>query len=585
MGEKLIKIKWWELFKPIEGIQVGEGLTNKLAIEREVIPILFAPGIMATPLKNQNGDKAWDPDDLWFMVKKYGLLNVTAKNRKALLIGAAFDKGYLSVVDADPEHNKKFANKEDTWRNQRGWGGVSWSSYGHFLEALQHKDNTDDWDEPVRHCFEFPVHACGYNWTASNRDSGAALAKTIDEVIQLYKSKGRLCEQVILITHSMGGLDARSAVKLHGAESKVLGIVHGVQPAFGSPAAYARMKGGFERPGDAPKDEGGLWSYLSNPLKTLKRKPLGTVASWVLGTDGEEVTSLLGNMPGGLELLPNHLYTDNAGNKSWLSFPAADGLSVVELPKADPYEEIYLAKDVFYRLVNPAWLDPGNTPNPRSKDLGPWESYELYLSEAEQFHLDLGTYVHPQTYQIYSEGLNTADRVIFRRHGYDWKNKARRLLEIIKADFPGRAASSAATAPLLGFNPVSFVVNGMVVAAIKDSDTLVNRGGFRCYVNDSDLDTPKDADAALFVMEMDPPPSTPVSLNGLQTGSGGDATVPVSSAAALKVLETASVTKDDESYLLRDHEPIFKTKTAQDIAFVAIENLARSKIRRKLGKP
>ena len=155
----------------------------------------------------------------------------------------------MQVLKDDPGHNKKFADQNDTTRAERGWGSASWNSYGAFLEALQHKDNTDDWDEPVRHCFETPVHVCGYNWTGSNRDSGAALAKYIDEVIQLYKSKGRICEQVILITHSMGGLVERAAVALHGAEAKVLGVIHGVQPAFGSPAAYSRMKGGFERPG------------------------------------------------------------------------------------------------------------------------------------------------------------------------------------------------------------------------------------------------------------------------------------------------------------------------------------------------
>ena len=49
-------------------------------------------------------------------------------------------------------------------------------------------------------------------------------------------------------------------------------------------------------------------------------------------------------------------------------------------------------------------------------------------------------------------------------------------------------------------------------------------------------------------------------------GSSGDGTVPVSSGAALNVLESADVTKDDESYLVRDHEPIFKTKTELDTA-------------------
>ena len=82
----------------------------------------------------------------------------------------------------------------------------------------------DDWVEPVRHCFEFPVHVCGYNWTASNRDSGAELAKYIDGVIEQYKKMGRLCDQVILITHSMGGLDARSACMRTGRNRKCLAL-------------------------------------------------------------------------------------------------------------------------------------------------------------------------------------------------------------------------------------------------------------------------------------------------------------------------------------------------------------------------
>jgi len=44
-----------------------------------------------------------------------------------------------------------------------------------------------------------------------------------------------------------------------------------------------------------------------------------------------------------------------------------------------------------------------------------------------------------------------------------------------------------------------------------------------------------------------------------------------------------SVSKEDENYLVRDHEPVFKTKTAQDIVFAAIENLARFKIKMKIG--
>ena len=204
---------------------------------------------------------------------------------------------------------------------------------------------------------------------------------------------------------------------------------------------------------------------------------------------------------------PNYFYTDNAGNKAWLSFPAADGLSVVTLPKSDPYKEIYLAKDVFYRLVNPEWLAPGSSQLKPSKKAmeTPWDKFSAYLEEAKLFHVDLQSQTHSQTYQFYSEGLNTADRIVFRRHAYDWKSKGKRLLEIIKADFPGRATISAAGTPLLGFNPVTFVVTGAVSAAIKDSDFMVNRGGFRCYTHESDLDTPKESADALFVMQIEMP--------------------------------------------------------------------------------
>ena len=128
------------------------------------------------------------------MLRKHGLVNVEAADRKALLVGASFKSEYLEVITDDPEHNKKFAHTQDTERAARGWGGVSWGSYGPFLEALQQYDYSSAWDEPMRHCFEHPVHVFGYNWTASNDDSGKKLAAYIDEVIKKYKAMGRICE-------------------------------------------------------------------------------------------------------------------------------------------------------------------------------------------------------------------------------------------------------------------------------------------------------------------------------------------------------------------------------------------------------
>lgn len=541
---KVIKINWRELFSPIPGFQCGAGLSNRLDIEREIIPIIFVPGIMGSRLKDSAGKKVWDPDDALFMVNTYGKFNVTAQQRKALVIGERFDMNYLSVFEDDAEHNQKFADKQDTGRAARGWGGVSWSSYGPFLEALQQRDYTDAvdalWSEPIRHCFEFPVHAFGYNWTASNGDAGKKLAAYIDEVMALYTCQGRICERVILVTHSMGGLVARSACKLHGAESKVLGIVHGVQPAFGAPAAYWRMKSGFERPQGGPTDS--IWDWFRNPLKMTKHKVLGTVAAWVLGTDGEEVTSLLGNMPGGLQLLPNKLYVDNKGNTAWLYFDDAQGQ--VALPKSDPYEEIYRKQDVFYRLVDPAWLDPGKDTAASNKGLfeqrSPWKYYESYLKNAERFHDQLGNQVHPQTFQFYSEGLPTAERIEFKREAHSREQ-------------------------------------------YQDSERSAKRGGFRTAV-------PED-EASHHDIKLD---TETVLAYTLQPPQGsGDGTVPVSSAKGLPAqvrdwvegTSTVAINDSHESWFDRGHEPIYKTRAGQHIACAAIENLALLKIEDHVGPP
>src|SRR5438046_7258926 len=90
-----IKVKWPQLFKPIQGLKAD--VLNKIVIEREVVPIIFIPGIMGTRLKNPTGKKVWDPDDVGFMVKHYGLVKSQAPQRKALLIGKSFDLDYLAV--------------------------------------------------------------------------------------------------------------------------------------------------------------------------------------------------------------------------------------------------------------------------------------------------------------------------------------------------------------------------------------------------------------------------------------------------------------------------------------------------------
>lgn len=410
-----------------------------------------------------------------------------------------------------------------------------WGSYGTFLVNLQQHQ----WPSRLNACFEFPVHAFGYNWTASSDNSGLHLKKYIEQTISNYRNgahshdrRKRDCDKVILVTHSMGGLVARSACVLHGAEDMVIGVVHGVQPAAGSPAAYWRMKAGFERPRGGPRKE--WWDWWRNPLKMSKYHLVGHISAVVLGTNGEEVTCLLGNSPGGLELLPTKEYRDNAGNVAWLEYPTAKGK--IRLPVADPYEEIYLLKDVAYRMVDPDWLNPE-----QKKKLGgkkePWHLYTGYLHQAKSFHNRLngkktfGSF-HPETYQFYGTDLESPDRVEFIRDN-------------LSAGVDCRAGAG---------------------------QLFVNKGCFKAYVNSWECSI-RDSWHAVAIVTLQPP------------GGKGDGTVPVSSAKILPLGKgrTVKIGTTEESRFDIGHQDILATSRAQEIVFSSIGKLMHKYIAVKLG--
>ena len=543
-----ININWYELFNPIPGFKTNE--QNRLCIRREIVPVIFVPGIMGSRLVIAQGGKkeskkAWDPDAKVFMLNRFGRFAVTALERKALLVGDKFDRDYLEVDNYNPQHNKKFASPTDPNRAKRGWGGIFWDSYGRFLKELQ----SHRWPEPIGHCFEFPVHAFGYNWSASCDDNGRKLGEYIDQTIDQYRNRlkdekreklPRLCDQVILVTHSMGGLVARSACLLHGAEKQVLGVIHGVQPTTGSPAAYWRMKAGFERPRFTV--DGDSWWRFFNPLKLVDavgRKVIGNITAATLGSNGEEVTSLLANIPGGLQLLPTPQYVDNTGQREWLSYQKNDG-TMLTLPKADPFSEIYLEQAEPWRMVNPDWIDPGKKPRSGKKYRGgdPWGGYAEKLKEAQAFHealAKLEKQAHDDTVQFYSTGLDSTHQVRYSRRPYEqtqapdpWQN-----VELVRQ--------------------------------------FTNKGEFRGYVDEKDKPLPTSEGAAAII------------ALAMPDGSG-DGTVPDSSGRALSLDQerTVAIGETDpcwyESRFDRGHEGIFQTNSAKQIVLRSIINLALKRI-------
>lgn len=428
----------------------------------KVIPVILVPGTMGSNLKIKKlpegfaekrytdgatldplsfppvkrtttgwGDKAWAPDDgVTFMVQRYYAL--TASERRRLL-----DPDNTEVdgrAEVDPEFAlKNFVfestgdgKKKDEMAEQRrrgflaemkrrGWSTVFQKCYVPLLAFLEYNLNRmfyfgelnyfwdtdmiagsqggakkwsiikgvkalteDDVKKAAR--YWFPVHAVGYNWIQSNTDSAQHLLRKIEEFTARFRKMGYECEKVILVTHSMGGLVARAAAhpELAGAEAdkakRILGVIHGVMPTHGAGTAYRRCHAGFE---GASIGEG------------------FNAAARILGKNGPEVTAIFSGSPGALQLLPNKLY-----GTGWLKIEDQYGEVVKRLPDADPYTEIYEKKDVWWRLMNPEWIDPNPSLN-EIKRADAWALYRRNLKKASSFHNKLGATHHPHTFVQY----------------------------------------------------------------------------------------------------------------------------------------------------------------------------------------
>jgi pimeloyl-ACP methyl ester carboxylesterase len=213
----------------------------------------------------------------------------------------------------------------------------------------------------------YPVYACGYNWLDSNLIAARRLKSRIESIIAENDGPDIRCKQVILVTHSMGGLVARACAQLQGMSQRILGIVHGVMPATGAAVAYRRCKVGM---GDED-----------------------LVAAQVIGRNGQEVTAVFAQSPGALQLLPSESY-----GKGWLSVRETTGNPILTLPKSDPYEEIYLERKKWWGLIREEWLRaPGGSPID-------WEDYVANIEMARAFHRQIAGSYHHNSFVFYGGG-------------------------------------------------------------------------------------------------------------------------------------------------------------------------------------
>ncbi|PKO89596.1 MAG: hypothetical protein CVU18_03565 [Betaproteobacteria bacterium HGW-Betaproteobacteria-12] len=409
-----------------------------------VIPVLFIPGIMGTNLKKKGSKTiAWRPPNM----DARGAANAIGQLFEYLFKGTEQRVKELNTAEAqvDPRGSISVGDSglpENVLR-ARGWGTVLRASYHPVMAKLQFnlnelaKFNTatcaaelrawaanegqeppTEWGaisgtalsrEEILHAanYQFDVWGGGYNWLESNCDSGAAIRDYIEKIILPYYNEGEevivetkddqpcriqrtkpvrpLAEKVIVVTHSMGGLVSRSLTEIHQCD-KVLGVSHGVQPATGAPDTYKRMRAGAEG-----------------------------IEQLFLGRNAADLTAILTQAQGGMELLPSADYNDG---KPWLrvrdkatpeEMDTGSGLTLPQ--RGDPYGEIYKSP-AWYGLVptenevlmNPAGGDgKSESSGAKSDDETPRDTLNRVINSVQKFHEAIqGKYKSP-TYVHYGE--------------------------------------------------------------------------------------------------------------------------------------------------------------------------------------
>jgi pimeloyl-ACP methyl ester carboxylesterase len=275
---------------------------------------------------------------------------------------------------------------------KRGWGQVSWGFYGPILKDLQLKLNPSR-KFPIRH----PVWVHGYDWRQSNQDSGDKLVQKIAKVLKEHPT----AKQVVIVTHSMGGLVCRSAL-LDGALPNVAGVVHTVQPSCGTPVAYRRFHSGATPTSlDGPGPDGKVLDWVASIFLAA-----------IQGIRPREYAITQSGLRGPLQLLPSNDYPEMF-LQMLLDDLATDNLEVVGGNSSTRFDDLY---DV-YALGK----SPGIVPEPFSflrrvaeGDLVTDEHTKRLranLDRARKFHQrfrdpSVGN-CHPLTFSLFGRGKRT----------------------------------------------------------------------------------------------------------------------------------------------------------------------------------
>lgn len=358
------------------------------------LPIVFVPGIMGSRLiiHERGGAVPWEPDRKTSILTNFAVRSpAIIRRRMNPALRTTFPQNlrgpdlFRTASSADLQRYRdeireiarsspsgyhaapaiegaaaRFEQEEQGRLIRKGWNEVAWSFYGPLLEGLETRSFRGA---------SCPAYAVGYDWRGSNARSAQRLHRRIGEILEEERA-----EQVVVVTHSMGGLVARSCIEQYG-EERVFAVVHVTQPAYGAPLLYRRFK------------TGGV--YMGHGAD-------GAMAL-LLGTTPEKTATALSISDGGLELLPSNTYRMRTGAHAqfpaWLSW---DGSLPAGRSFSQPPPDVHaLYREPTGRI---GIIPPGFSHN---------ADFEQRLQRAEAFQRTIDGVYHARTYWVCSEGETT----------------------------------------------------------------------------------------------------------------------------------------------------------------------------------
>lgn len=331
--------------------------SNGISLPRNV-PVILLPGIMGSRLFFPDIGQFWDPDDsermMFWAFQRCEPLRGYLHYQSPAQVMTAINPTIKDILPGPGGAQPIWGALPVPKRGWRGWESVVSKFYRSLLVALDGKSFVPE-DVTCN------AYAIGYDFRQSNLDSGRAAATRTRQILTEESADG-----FILVTHSMGGLVARSMLQSdHDLAKKAELVIHIMQPAWGAPYFYDALFRGL------------AYGSLTNP-------GLGMA----LGDTGEEFMTVASGQRGAVELLPNNAYIEShqkgtVDAAGWLRQRSIGDTEFAAGRTGDVYD-VYLSDEMDQPGL--LWMTKCLDKRRGTNSVSITEQMRARINEARQFH-------------------------------------------------------------------------------------------------------------------------------------------------------------------------------------------------------